>query len=252
MASEWFYQVMGEQVGPLSSAELLALAQRGSITYDTPVRKGTNGNWGSAARVKGLPFATHGSIGAAEGRDSHPVVFGPVNDDGNEFWPSEVAARSADSQVPLVLEGRQGNSVIARDGTITIVKEAGVFSSRREKVLPIRNITSVEVKRPGPFVVGFIQFSIAGGQPRNSSYTWTGGAFDAVQDENSVVFGDDTCYRMAMSIKSYVEQYSQADGQGTPVSFSIADEIAKLKRLADEGVLTREEFEAKKKQLLGT
>ncbi len=34
-------------------------------------------------------------------------------------------------------------------------------------------------------------------------------------------------------------------------SMSIADEIRKFKELADEGIITQEEFEAKKKQLLG-
>ena len=57
MASEWFYQVMGSQVGPVSSAELLALAQRGTITYDTLVRKGTNGDWVSAERVREMRYS---------------------------------------------------------------------------------------------------------------------------------------------------------------------------------------------------
>jgi hypothetical protein len=39
--------------------------------------------------------------------------------------------------------------------------------------------------------------------------------------------------------------------QAPPTGFSIADEIAKLKKLTDEGILTNDEFAAKKKQLLG-
>ncbi len=54
MASEWFYQVMGKQVGPVSSAELRNLAQRGIVTFDTPVRKGAGRTWVSAQRVRGL------------------------------------------------------------------------------------------------------------------------------------------------------------------------------------------------------
>ena len=54
MASQWFYEVAGKQLGPLSSAELLALAQHGIVTYETPVRKGPDGNWVSAKRVRGL------------------------------------------------------------------------------------------------------------------------------------------------------------------------------------------------------
>jgi hypothetical protein len=54
VASRWFYEVMGKQIGPVSSADLLALAQRGTVTYDTPIRKGPDGNWVSAKRVQGL------------------------------------------------------------------------------------------------------------------------------------------------------------------------------------------------------
>ena len=35
------------------------------------------------------------------------------------------------------------------------------------------------------------------------------------------------------------------------ISDELADEIRKLKELADDGIITQEEFEAKKKQLLG-
>jgi hypothetical protein len=38
MASEWFYQVMGEQVGPVSSTELRNLAQQGTVLRDTLVK----------------------------------------------------------------------------------------------------------------------------------------------------------------------------------------------------------------------
>ena len=68
VASQWFYEVAGKQVGPVSSAELLALAQRGTVTYDTPVRKGLDGNWVLAKRVRGLfpePNATSPSMPTA-------------------------------------------------------------------------------------------------------------------------------------------------------------------------------------------
>ena len=45
MASQWFYKVMGEQVGPVSSAELRDLAQRGTISTETPIANAPNGPW---------------------------------------------------------------------------------------------------------------------------------------------------------------------------------------------------------------
>ncbi len=54
MASEWFYQVMGKQVGPVSSVELRNLAQAGTVTTQTPVANAPSGPWVSAGRVNGL------------------------------------------------------------------------------------------------------------------------------------------------------------------------------------------------------
>jgi hypothetical protein len=152
----------------------------------------------------------------------------------------------------LQLNGRQGKSVIVDGASIKIVKAGSVFSSPREKILPIKNITSVEVKKPGPFIVGFIQFSIAGGIARDSSFNVSGGAFNAVQDENSVVFADQESYAIALKIKDYIQNFTESGGSPIVKGIdSIADEIRKLKLLVDDGILTQEEFTKKKQQLLG-
>ena len=65
------------------------------------------------------------------------------------------------------------------------------------------------------------------------------------------MFNGDDKYRIALRIKEYIEQYAQTDNQATRTSSSVADEMVKLKRLSDEGILAKEDFEAKKKQLLG-
>jgi hypothetical protein len=119
--------------------------------------------------------------------------------------PAEVKA--APPARRLALAGIDGKSVLVDQGIITISKKKGMFNAARDKSIPIKNVTSVEVKKPGAFIVGFIQFSIAGGIARNSSYTITGGAFDAVQDENSVAFRDKRGYEDALAIKGYIEQY---------------------------------------------
>jgi hypothetical protein len=252
MASEWFYQVMGKQVGPVSSAELLALAQDGTVAHDTPVRKGPDGKWVSAARVKGLSFVTPIAPNGTDGRmESKPQVsdgsaINEVHANNKTFLPTEAAQPVVEPQAPLFLEGRQGRSVIVHGTTVKIINKAGVFAARREKILPIRHITSVEVKEPGAFFAGFVRFSIAGGQSLDTS-----DEFDAALDENSVVFDGTDNYVMALEIKTYIEWFTETDSQASPKGLSIADEIVKLKRLTDEGILTKEEFEAKKKQLLG-
>lgn len=47
------------------------------------------------------------------------------------------------------------------------------------------------------------------------------------------------------------EQRNSAEDQPAPAPFSAADEILKFKNLADAGIITQEEFEQKKQQLLG-
>ena len=71
MASEWFYQVMGEQVGPVPSTQLRNLAQRGTITIETPVANAANGPWVPAGRVKGL-FALPNRMPPSAAVQTHP------------------------------------------------------------------------------------------------------------------------------------------------------------------------------------
>lgn len=151
----------------------------------------------------------------------------------------------------LVLHGGQGKSLFVSRDSIRIVQERQ--AERHDRGIPIRNIASVEVKKPGAFD-GFIQFSIAGGKPHDSAFTFTGGTFDAARDENSVTFSGLDEYDVALKIKLYIESWSPVEGHvaahgHTPSS--AADEIRKLKALLDEGILTLDEFAAKKKQLLG-
>lgn len=151
----------------------------------------------------------------------------------------------------IILEGNQGKTLVVSGDVIRIEKKAGFFADKREKVIPIRQITSVEVKQPGTFV-GFIQFSLAGAKANDSSYTVTGGAMDAVKDENAVVFNAAEKYEIALKIKAYIDDWcarTSLPQNGT--TFSAADEIRKLKSLVDEGMISSDEFERKKKQLLG-
>jgi hypothetical protein len=51
---EWFFQADGSAQGPHSAAELKRFVTAGRIASETLVRKGTNGRWIPAGRVKGL------------------------------------------------------------------------------------------------------------------------------------------------------------------------------------------------------
>ena len=51
--TEWYVNLDGER-GPFSGARLKALADAGKIARDTPVKKGADGQWVVAAKIKGL------------------------------------------------------------------------------------------------------------------------------------------------------------------------------------------------------
>ena len=58
VASEWFCKISDEQIGPLSSRQLKAMASAGRLTAEDRVRQGAEGSWVPAGRVKGLFPAT--------------------------------------------------------------------------------------------------------------------------------------------------------------------------------------------------
>lgn len=81
MASEWIYQVMDKQVGPISSAELRSLAQQGTVKLDTPVRKAPDGAWVPAGRVDGLFALPNGSPQPATApRTASPPPRAPLSE----------------------------------------------------------------------------------------------------------------------------------------------------------------------------
>lgn len=117
-----------------------------------------------------------------------------------------------------------------------------------EKGIPLSAIQSVQLKK-GSFVAnGYIQFGILGGLEKR------GGVMNAVDDENSVVFTKSN-NDLALKIKEYIEEqiYSRQNATQTTIinQSSAADEVIKLKQLLDNGIITSDEFEKKKKELLG-
>ncbi len=77
MPAEWYFMQMGDVVGPLSAAELRQYARDGKLTRDTYVRKGGEGHWVSAERVKDL----WENLGRELGSITPPHLQAPKNPD---------------------------------------------------------------------------------------------------------------------------------------------------------------------------
>jgi hypothetical protein len=86
--TNWFIQVMGEEQGPLTAAQLKALARRGSLAPDSLVRREDRFDWVLAEQLQGL-FA---DVGATPIREAVPPG-GPLRPEAGhavDFPPSPV------------------------------------------------------------------------------------------------------------------------------------------------------------------
>jgi len=138
----------------------------------------------------------------------------------------------------LRLEGDE--VIISRKGAFAFVSHG----SKGEKAIHLTQIAAVQFK-PAGMLSGYIQFTLPGGRESR------GGAFDAAKDENSVMFekrhqGDFENIRDAVKARLI-----QLRAPAAAASASPSDEIEKLAGLRDRGILTEEEFQAKKRQMLG-
>ena len=115
--------------------------------------------------------------------------------------------------------------------------------SKGEKSVPIKSISAVQIKEPR-LTTGYIQFAYSGASESK------GGVFDAVKDENTITFNNKKELAQAKELKTLIESLQNEGSQSTTQS-SGADELLKFKELLDAGAITGEEYEAKKKQILG-
>ena len=140
-----------------------------------------------------------------------------------------------------------GGSIELNNTSITI-KRKGVLSFmtqglKGDKEIPISLLTAVQFKAAGTFTNGYIQFSFQGGSEAK------GGVFQAASDENTVLFTKaqqpefDT---LRAKLQSRIGRPADKSGQG-----SYLDDLERLAALRSNGILTEEEFQAKKKQILG-
>ena len=79
--SEWYCQIVGDVVGPISFDELRQKAAAGEIDRDTPVREGSGGQWVAASQAEGL-FDSPGSGVQVDTADELPSATDPAPDTG--------------------------------------------------------------------------------------------------------------------------------------------------------------------------
>lgn len=148
----------------------------------------------------------------------------------------------------------QGGQIQFDGQYITITRKgflARATVGKGEKRLHVSQIAAVQWKAAGPMVNGFIQFTMPGGNERRSAFGSQ--TSNAAKDENSVVFTkkqqpEFEKLRAALDAAiaaQHAPQTAAAGGQ------SVADELAKLNALREQGILSDAEFAEQKARLLG-
>lgn len=118
-----------------------------------------------------------------------------------------------------------------------------------EKTIYYVDCIGVQYKKSG-LAIGYLQLETASGMSNNKH--------DNFFNENTFTFdpskiSNESMEIVANYIKKKVDEVKRGRTAAVNVTapMSVADEILKLKELLDMGILTQEEFDAKKKQLLG-
>lgn len=150
----------------------------------------------------------------------------------------------------LQLDGVNGQLTITEEHAI--IERKGVLGFmtqglKGQKRIPLQNIKAVQLKEGNNWTNGYIQFSILGGIESR------GGIMNATKDENTLMFRKKD-NELAKEIRAFVEEkiseYINNNNSTIINQLSVADEILKYKNLLDSDIITQDEFDAKKKQLL--
>lgn len=119
-----------------------------------------------------------------------------------------------------------------------------------ERKLFYKDISSVQFKESTKLLSGFIEFYVIGVNAKQG-----GGLFAGTNNENRFTFYNKSLSEMQKAYE-YIHnkinnQKEETKTSAQPAEIDSFTEIKKYKQLLDEGIITEEEFNAKKKQLLG-
>ncbi len=122
----------------------------------------------------------------------------------------------------------------------------GSSMTQGEKTIYFKDAVGVQYK-PSNIADGYIQVETAAGGVSTANSQYSG--------ENSIQFSGKKSNEEAEIIVAYIrkqiEDIKNAPVGGVVQQLSPAEELKKFKELLDMGVITQEEFDAKKKELLG-
>lgn len=160
----------------------------------------------------------------------------------------------------ITVKGTNG-TIIADDDKVTISRKGFIgFATqgiKGNRVIFYKDMRSIEYKKPTIWANGYIQFITNAELATSSKTNLIGGTSkDALKDPNLVIL---RAFKKKMvnegqelyeSVLSKLDEYKQNDVHSFSNNNSTADEIIKFKKLLDDNVITQEEFDKKKTELL--
>jgi hypothetical protein len=142
----------------------------------------------------------------------------------------------------------QNGSIIVEPNKVTIKHSKFLGMGKGNKEIMMRSISGIQLKKSGFLSgIGYIEILFSGGDDRAKR-----GLQATINDENTITIVNDKQFEEMSNAKDLIESY--ITNAGMPVknsSPSPMDEIKKAAELRDAGIISQEEFEQKKKQLLG-
>lgn len=154
-----------------------------------------------------------------------------------------------DNQNYKEYKGYNGTLILTDTGVIIKRGAKGFFFGggmlRGDKTIPYSSIVAVQLKKAG-MTAGYIQLTLKGGSEAKS------GLFQSTTDENSINFHSGFGGKnneLFSEAKKMIEE--RINAVNSPAKNSGLDDLEKLAALKEKGIISEEEFQAKKKQLLG-
>lgn len=159
----------------------------------------------------------------------------------------------------MELKGLDGQLELYEDKVI--IKRKGLSPKlthgffKGDKTIYLNQITGIQIRDGGALIrSGYIQFTLPGGNENTYGLFGKGLSVKggAMNDENTVVFNKKD-NDLAHKIKLKIEEIKMNSNLSTSNNSRTnnPDDIRKYKQLLDDGIITQEEYDKKKSEILG-
>ncbi len=160
-------------------------------------------------------------------------------------------------EVLVKLQGNFGQALVLTTSHLYIVKwgmQAGQTFGGKCVAYEYRNITAVEIRKH--MTTRLVSVLTPATQDNNKLSYWggSGSSNNAIQSDSAVTYSDkklDAAFQAAVNLCRQLVTKAHNHGTGGSGQDDSLDQLERLAKLKERGVITEQEFAAKKKQLLG-